>query len=89
MFQALADNDQEHNGRVVPNVLLQVLNDYTLRLSNDHFNQLCNKFQPSHDGSILIKDFFHYFKMSYMGMENLDLPSERYEEKNDDEVRYY
>lgn len=63
------DLDVENNGRIQPEALRNVLNEFTLRLTNDHFNQLWNKFDQNIDGSISYRDVLKYFVGNGMGFE--------------------
>ena len=63
------DLDVENNGRIQPEALRNVLNEFTLRLANDQFSQLWNKFDQNIDGSISYRDFLKYFVGNGMGIE--------------------
>ena len=69
ILKVFLDLDVENSGRIQPEALRNVLNEFTLRLTNDHFSQLWNKFDQNIDGSISYRDFLKYFVGNGMGLE--------------------
>ncbi|XP_065054660.1 EF-hand calcium-binding domain-containing protein 6-like, partial [Rhopilema esculentum] len=61
----LSDLDFDGNGQIQPHSLRKVLNEHTLRLSDDQFSQLWSKFDQNREGSINYKDFLNRFSGQY------------------------
>ena len=59
--QAFADLDTDRSGLMNPSTVRQVLSEFALRLSDDHFNQLWNKFDRNGSGLVSYKDLMRHF----------------------------
>ena len=68
-FQVFSDLDFDHTGTIEPGAFRQVLEEHTLRLADNHFQQFCNKFDSNGNGSVNYKELLKHFGANETDLE--------------------
>ena len=78
IFQVFSGLDSNQTGTVEPGAFRQVLDEHTLKMPDDHFQDFCNKFNSNGTGNVDYKEFLkHYSAAEALNGNNpsQDLPS--------------